>query len=274
MTQLETASSAGEEGDGPRSTEVLTEARQPRADDCFDEARTLTDDHKKLRDGRQSASHRLQAARGDDVQLLAREARARAAADRAAAASDRQHAAEDREAAAALRAAAARDRRHAVRERKLAGTDQLTGVNLRAVGLGEIKREIARARRTRTPLALVFVDVNNLKAVNDSQGHLAGDTLLRQVAETFRAKLRPYDVLMRFGGDEFVCALPHADAEDARARFAEIIESLEADGFAAPISFGVATLEAHDDLERLLARADKDLIETRRASSGHRSTPG
>jgi len=206
---------------------------------------------------------------GRDANLRPEEARARAAADRAAAAVDRKRAAEDREAAASLRAAAAHDRRQAVRERKLAGIDALTGVSLRGVGMGEIAGEIQRARRTGTPLALAFVDVNNLKAVNDNDGHFAGDTLLKQVAATLRTKLRPYDVIMRFGGDEFVCALSNMNTEDARERFVDIIGTLETNGFLAPFSYGVAELEHGDDLERLLARADADMIHRRR-TSGHR----
>jgi diguanylate cyclase (GGDEF)-like protein len=201
-----------------------------------------------------------------DQHLGAEEARAGAASDRAAAARDWKRAAEDREAAASLRAAAARDREQAVRERKLAGIDSLTGVSLRAVGLGEIKREIARARRAQTPLALAFVDVNNLKIVNDTQGHLAGDTLLKQVAQTLRTMLRPYDVIMRFGGDEFVCALANMETKEAQGRLTDIIGTLEANGLAKPISFGVAALEANDDLETLIARADMNLREARRAS--------
>ena len=207
---------------------------------------------------------------GGDAYLRAVAVLATAAAEHAAAATDRQRAADDRAAAVGLRAAAARDRREAVRERTLAGIDQLTGVSLRGVGLGQVNREIQRARRTRRPLALVFVDVNNLKAVNDSEGHVAGDVLLRRVAEMLRTKLRPYDVIMRFGGDEFVCALTHIETEDVRGRFTDILETLEATGVTAPFSFGVADLTDDDTLETLLARADQDLIETRR-TSGHRS---
>ena len=204
--------------------------------------------------------------RDAEAYLRAEEAGAKGAADRAAAASDRKRAAADRETAASLRAAAADDRRQAAQERKLAGIDQLTGVSLRAVGLGDIEHEIQRARRTRMPLALAFVDVNHLKTVNDTQGHLAGDELLKQVAETLRTKLRPYDVIVRFGGDEFVCALANMDTEDVRLRFADIIETLQTNGYAAPISYGVTDLDDGDDLERLLKRADEDLIETRRTS--------
>jgi diguanylate cyclase (GGDEF)-like protein len=222
---------------------------------------------------RAASDPRDRVAPDEEVFRRAEEARAKGAADRAAAASDRRRAAADRESAASLRAAAAADRRQAQNERRLAGIDQLTGVSLRTVGLGEIEGEIQRARRTRMPLALAFVDVNHLKTVNDTQGHLAGDELLKQVAEALRTKLRPYDVIVRFGGDEFVCALANMRTEDVRSRFVDITETLEANGFAAPISYGVADLDDTDDLERLLARADADLIQTRHIF-GHRTHRG
>jgi diguanylate cyclase (GGDEF)-like protein len=207
---------------------------------------------------------------GGSAYLQAKAVRARAAADRIATAINRERAARDRETAAALRAAAARDRAEAVQERALAGIDQLTGVKLRGLGLTEIEHEIQRSRRTGRRLTLAFVDVNYLKAVNDNQGHLAGDALLHQVAETLQKKLRPYDVIVRFGGDEFLCALANMDAREVHRRFNDIIETLEAAGLSSPISFGVAELESEDDLVTLLARADNALIEARR-SSGHRS---
>jgi diguanylate cyclase (GGDEF)-like protein len=194
--------------------------------------------------------------------------RARAANDRATAARDRQRAAEDRENAAALRAEAARDRAEAVRERTLAGVDQLTGVSLRSAGLGEIEREIERARRTRSPLVLAFVDVNNLKAVNDTDGHIAGDALLRRVADALRLKLRPYDVIVRFGGDEFICSLSDVGVRAVQRRFDDILAALRAHGPAQPISFGLAELEESDDLEQLIKRADEALIDTRRSGLG------
>src|SRR5438552_11348809 len=77
---------------------------------------------------------------------------------------------------------------------KLATTDELTGAWTRKLGLEEVSRELERAHRTGARLVLAFVDVDGLKAVNDSQGHLAGDALLRLLGETLRANVRPYDV--------------------------------------------------------------------------------
>lgn len=190
--------------------------------------------------------------------------RTRAARDREKAARDRDRAVREREEAATLRAAAARDRAEAERERQLAGIDELTGASLRSTGLNEINREIQRSHRTATPLVLAFVDVNHLKVVNDEQGHLAGDALLREVAITLRAKLRPYDVVVRFGGDEFIFVVPNIDTESARTRLNEINAALDAKQLSHPISFGLAELTEGDDLEQLLGRADAALISERR----------
>jgi GGDEF domain-containing protein len=111
----------------------------------------------------------------------------------------RSRARRDRTQAAAGRAAAARELAEAVRlhvqaahELKSATTDELTGAWVRKFGLEEASRELARAFRTGVGLALAFVDVDGLKLVNDSRGHLAGDALLKLVGATIRAHIRPY----------------------------------------------------------------------------------
>ena len=81
------------------------------------------------------------------------------------------------------------------------------------------------ARATR--LLLAFIDVDGLKQVNDQEGHLAGDALLRLVGSTLRANVRPYDVIVRYGGDELVCAMPNLSLPEARARFGTIAATLQ-----------------------------------------------
>ncbi len=69
-----------------------------------------------------------------------------------------------------------------------------------------MERELARARRTDQSLVLAFIDVDHLKVINDWHGHAAGDRTLVEVTTSIRAKLRSYDLVMRYGGDEFVCS--------------------------------------------------------------------
>ncbi len=84
-----------------------------------------------------------------------------------------------------------------------ASTDDLTGLLRRGAGLALLEREIDRSRRTETRLVVAFVDVDGLKRVNDELGHAAGDRLLSDVAAVLRSRLRSYDLVMRWGGDEF-----------------------------------------------------------------------
>jgi len=205
----------------------------------------------------------------EDILVRARRDRARAAADRAKAADDRARAAADREAAARERAEALRNRTESADNLKLATTDELTGAWTRKFGLEEVSRELERAHRTGATLVLAFVDVDGLKQVNDSQGHLAGDALLRLVGETLRANVRPYDVIVRYGGDELVCAMPNLSGPEARARFETIAAALKAVDAEHSVTVGLAEAEPADSLQELIARADADLLEARRSSQSN-----
>jgi len=199
-----------------------------------------------------------------DIVLRAERDRARAAADRVKAANDRERAAADREEAARERAEALQLRSDFADDLRRATTDELTGAWTRTFGLEEISRELERAHRTGGTLVLAFVDVDGLKQVNDTQGHLAGDVLLRLVGETIRANVRPYDLIVRYGGDELVCAMPNLSALEARTRFQMIAAALTAVSPDHSITFGLAAAEAAEGLQELLARADTDLLEARR----------
>ncbi len=202
-------------------------------------------------------------AASEDPVLRAERDRRRAAADRATAAEDRARAAADRRHAAQERAEALRVWAEDRRDLLLAGTDELTGVWMRKFGLASISREIERAVRTGSGLALAFIDVDGLKEINDTHGHPDGDALLRIVAEALRASVRSYDVIVRYGGDEFLCAMPHVTTAAARERLEAVAATVaEADDRYA-ISFGLAALEPGDGLEELVGRADASLLETR-----------
>jgi diguanylate cyclase (GGDEF)-like protein len=197
--------------------------------------------------------------------LRAKRDRERAAADRAKAAEDRVRAAADRDEAARERFEARRRSTESDENLKLAITDELTGAWTRKFGLEEIARELERAHRTGATLVFAFLDVDDLKRVNDNQGHLAGDALLQVVGETLRANIRPYDVIVRYGGDELVCAMPNLIAREAKARFERIAAALAAVNTDYSVSVGLAQAEPGDTLQALVARADADLLEGRRS---------
>jgi diguanylate cyclase (GGDEF)-like protein len=94
--------------------------------------------------------------------------------------------------------------------------DSKTGLLNAGTWEREAASEVARAVRTRTPLALVLIDIDHFKLVNDLHGHLAGDKALRAIAHTFQIHLRDYDLAGRFGGEEFALLLPQTSAADAR----------------------------------------------------------
>lgn len=182
--------------------------------------------------------------------------------DRQAGAIERTQAEFDRDTALADRGASARERAHS-------SLDDLTGVYHRGAGLIELEREIARTRRTEQPLVLAFVDVDRLKAINDSRGHAAGDRVLLEVANTLRAKLRSHDLIIRYGGDEFVCAIPGLNISDATKRLALVNVALKAAPSHGSVTIGLAELRPDDLLEALVARADAALYREREQPVPH-----
>ena len=130
----------------------------------------------------------------------------------------------------------------------------------------ELERESVRAKRTNQPFVLAFIDVDNFKATNDSLGHGAGDQLLRQIVDTMRAHLRSYDLIVRFGGDEFLCALPGLNMAQASRRFLHVHSDLN-DLEDASVTVGLAELHSDDSLEDLISRADADLYRKRQRRS-------
>jgi diguanylate cyclase (GGDEF)-like protein len=142
--------------------------------------------------------------------------------------------------------------------------------------------EVARAVRTRTPLALALVDVDHFKGVNDTFGHLTGDRALKAIARAFRIYLRGYDLIGRFGGEEFAILLPHTSALDAYGIAERIREHIaigpldvgdrpDGEHVRVTVSIGVAALGAPWDtltgsqITDLLATADRALYQAKRA---------
>jgi len=186
-----------------------------------------------------------------------------ARADRTAGASERSFAQEDRDISLADRGASATDREHL-------SFDGLTGVYQRGPGFIELEREMSRAQRMAEPLVLAFLDVDHLKDVNDSLGHAAGDRLLVAVTTALRANLRPHDLIIRYGGDEFVCAISGITQDEVATRLTLVNELLVDSHEHGSMSFGLAEHEPSDSPERLIARADAALYtgRGRRRASG------
>jgi len=153
----------------------------------------------------------------------------------------------------------------AARLERLALTDPLTGLpNRRHLEL-HLARELARASRRGVGLAVAVFDLDGLKAVNDTQGHEAGDTLLRDTTTAWRTQLRAMDLLARVGGDEFVLVLPDC-GDEATCRWT--VDRVREAGAAA--SAGVAVWDGEEDVAALLRRADDALYAAKRGG-GHRT---
>ena len=135
----------------------------------------------------------------------------------------------------------------------------LTGARARAPGLADLDLEIDRARRTTNQLVIAYVDVVGLKAVNDTQGHSAGDALLVNAVQTIRRHLRSYDSIVRVGGDEFVCVLSGSLIQDVRQRFDAIQSALASTPGRGRIKVGFAALTSEESATELIDRADADL---------------
>ena len=255
-----------------------------RRDDAADRRDQAADRRDDAADRRDQAAERSEAGAGIPADALSavarREAwydRRRASQDRRAGANERTSAENDRDTSQADRGAGATERTQAeldrdtsqadrgasASEREDASVDDLTGVYLRRAGFLELEREMARARRDDQPLALAFVDVDRLKDINDSRGHAAGDRMLLSVADTFRANLRSYDLIIRYGGDEFVCAMSGLSIADASERLALVNALLAEAPEHGSVTVGLAELRPDDSAEDLVGRADAELYRQR-----------
>jgi diguanylate cyclase (GGDEF)-like protein len=198
-------------------------------------------------------------ARAGEQRKRAAEHRTQAAGHRLLAAEDRQAAARDRQQAAGERQRAQTDREALAIELDRAAVDALTSAHTRAAGLSELDHELDRARRTTSPLVVVYIDVVGLKAINDTLGHATGDALLTRVVAHVKAHVRPYDLVIRLGGDEFLCVMSNLTLEDARERFRAIAAALSSASDPGAIRTGFAQLRDHETAAELIARADSEL---------------
>ena len=126
-----------------------------------------------------------------------------------------------------------------------------------------IAREINRATRHRQPLALIMFDLDNFKEVNDTYGHDAGDTVLKEVARIVRGLVRSPDLLGRWGGEEFLIVAPQTDSAQARGLAERLQQAIAAHPFervgSITASFGVAEYRPPESADTWLKRADEAL---------------
>lgn len=158
---------------------------------------------------------------------------------------------------------------------KFAAThDFLTKILNRAEILASLKRELSRSERDGRPAAIILVDVDLFKGINDSMGHAAGDAVLKEIAQRLQSDLRPYDMAGRYGGEEFLLILPNCNLQTAIRRADEIRYVVCRDkivtsfaSVAVTVSMGVtvSTLTPDATLEDLLQQADSALYKAKQS---------
>lgn len=153
----------------------------------------------------------------------------------------------------------------------LATTDALTNVYNRRHFMEQALIEQIRCQREKAGYALLMLDLDSFKAINDHYGHACGDTVLKSIAETIKRELRTYDLLGRIGGEEFAILLPNTDKSSALAisqRIRISVESLKIEfnkhALKATVSIGVSLdINANKDLEEMFLSADKLLYQAK-----------
>lgn len=154
---------------------------------------------------------------------------------------------------------------------ELMSRDSLTGLLKHASIKESLAHELARTRREGKALVAVMVDIDHFKQVNDNWGHPIGDQVIKTLAHILRRRLRAYDSVGRYGGEEFAAVLPACSAEDAkrllddiREDFGKVCFTCEGNDFTVTLSAGIASSVHHADAASLLAAADRALYVAKR----------
>ncbi len=156
--------------------------------------------------------------------------------------------------------------------------DPLTGVYNRNYFTETLSSQIKRCVRSNSSIAMIFVDVDHFKTINDTFGHIVGDQILRGLGYIFKNNLREYDVVCRYGGDEFVILLPEMDARNAERIATGLLDLVRKHDFHLPatdgkqvsvsISLGVSVLEDELNEGRLLHAADAAMFRAKQRGRG------
>jgi two-component system, cell cycle response regulator len=149
--------------------------------------------------------------------------------------------------------------------------DGLTQIHNKRYLFEALERELIRARRHSRQLALIMFDIDFFKRINDQCGHLAGDYVLRELAEVVQDRIRRDEVFARYGGEEFAIMLPETElsgaatlAETLREKVAEHKFSFQNESISVTVSMGCAAIESDDTATGLIARADEKLYDAKR----------
>jgi diguanylate cyclase (GGDEF)-like protein len=158
-------------------------------------------------------------------------------------------------------------------ESELSHTDFLTGVSNRRALEESAASEMERLTRTDQPFSILYVDVDNFKAVNDNVGHKGGDAVLLEIANMLKLQLRGFDVVARIGGDEYVVLLPGTDQEAARRVAprvqASLLREINAKHLEITLSFGVLTCtKAPETTQELFHMADQTMYRAKKEGKG------
>jgi two-component system cell cycle response regulator len=152
----------------------------------------------------------------------------------------------------------------------LASQDPLTGLFNRRSLMAAFQREVQRARRVHSPIAVVMCDVDHFKEVNDSLGHAAGDQVLRAIARALKTTSRGSDIVARTGGDEFVIVLPDSNGQGAvvfverTQHYLHEDKELRSLSVNITMSFGIAEMDPYVSEEEALCSADAALYAAKR----------
>jgi diguanylate cyclase (GGDEF)-like protein len=158
-------------------------------------------------------------------------------------------------------------------QRSLARTDHLTGLYNRHVLLDRLEHDLALAQRSRSALTLAYIDMDDFKVINDTDGHTEGDRALRTIGEVLRSSVREVDTAARLGGDEFALVLPNTDGSEAKHVISHLTGKLHRafgpDDRRITCSIGVVTfLDSVISPEQAVAAADDLMYRVKREAKG------